>query len=167
MKRLRSMSGMTLTEMLCSVLVLLLVSALLTVGVNFSVRCYRESMAASEAQVLCSTLTTAISDKLRYSTLEEGSRLFLTDCGSDCSFYIKDGRILISAIVETGGRKEYDLLGFGAYPRGLKVVAGDTGEKPLVTRDEDEKLFTVAFAVQNEQGDTLAKTEFQVKRING
>jgi len=162
MKRLRSVSGMTLTEMLCSVLVLLLVSALLTVGVSFSVRTYRESMAASEAQMLCSTLTAAISDKLRYSTLEDESKLFLTGCGSDCSFYIEEGRVLISATVKTDEKKNYELLGPGAYPRGL-VVKADR----LVDMTDDGKMFTVAFAVQNGQGETLAETSFQVKRING
>lgn len=155
---------MTLTEMLCSVLALLLVSALLAVGVSFSVRTYRESMAASEAQMLCSTLTAAISDKLRYSTLEDGTKLFLTGCGSDCHFSInEDGRILISATVETNETKDYELLGPGAYPRGLRVKANEQ----LVSMDGDGKTFTVAFSVQNEQGNTLAESNFQVKRING
>ena len=66
MKKLRSQSGMTLTEMLCALVVLMLISSLLAVGVRFAVQTNRTSMADSQAQMLCSTVTTAIADKLRY-----------------------------------------------------------------------------------------------------
>lgn len=67
MKKLRGSRGVTLTETLCTVLIVLLISAMLAVGVRFAVRTYRESMELSETELLCSTLTAAISDKLRYS----------------------------------------------------------------------------------------------------
>ena len=64
MNKLRDRRGFTLTELLCAVLIVLLVSALLTVGVRFAGRTYNSSMQLSEAQELCSTLTSVISDKL-------------------------------------------------------------------------------------------------------
>lgn len=70
MKKLRNQNGLTLTEMLCTVIIVLLFSSLVAVGANAAVRSFRISMADSQAQELCSTLTTAISDKLRYCTVE-------------------------------------------------------------------------------------------------
>lgn len=76
MKKLRGSRGVTLTETLCTVLIVLLISAMLAVGVRFAVRTYRESMELSETELLCSTLTAAISDKLRYSG-EVGQNMFI------------------------------------------------------------------------------------------
>ena len=52
MNKLRDRRGFTLTELLCAVLIVLLVSALLTVGVRFAGRTYNSSMQLSEAQEL-------------------------------------------------------------------------------------------------------------------
>ena len=76
MKKLRNQNGLTLTEMLCTVIIVLLFSSLVAVGANAAVRSFRISMADSQAQELCSTLTTAISDKLRYSG-EVGQNMFI------------------------------------------------------------------------------------------
>ena len=79
MNKLRDRRGFTLTELLCAVLIVLLVSALLTVGVRFAGRTYNSSMQLSKAQELCSTLTSVISDKLRFCGTvtpgADGSRL--------------------------------------------------------------------------------------------
>lgn len=66
MRKLRDRRGITLTEMLCTVLIVLLLTALLVVGIRFAGKTYTESMRLSEAQELCSTLTSVISDKLRF-----------------------------------------------------------------------------------------------------
>lgn len=50
-----------------SVAILVLVSMVMVLGVQLGVRSYAKSVSYSEAQVLCSTLTTTISDELRYS----------------------------------------------------------------------------------------------------
>lgn len=44
MNKLRDRRGFTLTELLCAVLIVLLVSALLTVGVRFAGRTYNSSI---------------------------------------------------------------------------------------------------------------------------
>ena len=72
MKKLRNQNGLTLTEMLCTVIIVLLFSSLVAVGANAAVRSFRISMADSQAQELCSTLTTAISDKLRGGDRQHG-----------------------------------------------------------------------------------------------
>ena len=166
MKKLRSRSGMTLTEMLCALVVLMLISALLAVGVRFGVQTYRTSMADSQAQVLCSTVTAAIEDKLRYCgkvSTEENGKLFIQGIGSvsgndDGGFFSvnTDGQIVLD---ETGEKK---LLGAKSYPRGLKI-----GEDLSVTFAETSGIFHVKFKVTDTAGTTLASAEFDVKRING
>ena len=60
-------AGLTMVELLCALAVLLLVAACMVVGVSLAVRSYDRSLASSEAQVLCATLQTTVSDELRYS----------------------------------------------------------------------------------------------------
>ena len=67
MNKLKSKSGMTLTELISGIIVLLLVAGILTVGVRLGAKAYVESVSASEAQVLCATLTETIADELRYA----------------------------------------------------------------------------------------------------
>ena len=108
MKKLRGSRGVTLTETLCTVLIVLLISAMLAVGVRFAVRTYRESMELSETELLCSTLTAAISDKLRYSG-EVGQNMFIqgvgtTDSGGGGSFAISDdGEGVIQTTARSSG----------------------------------------------------------------
>lgn len=164
MKKLRSRSGMTLTEMLCALVVLMLISALLVVGVRFGVQTYRTSMADSQAQVLCSTVTAAIEDKLRYcgSVSTVDGKLFIQGIGSvsgndDGGFFSvdTDGQI----VLDTAGEKK--LLGAKSYPRGLKI-----GDDLSVTFEETRGIFHVKFKVTDTAGTTLASSEFDVKRIN-
>ena len=61
----RAKAGFTLVEMLCSVILVILVSIGLANGVQLAVENYTRSIIHSESQVLCETLTTAVSDKLR------------------------------------------------------------------------------------------------------
>ena len=66
-RKLRSKGGFTLTELLTAVAILGLIAAALEVGLPTAVRAYRQVTASAEAQVLCSTLSTAIADELRYA----------------------------------------------------------------------------------------------------
>ena len=64
-ERLASTAGLTLGELLVSVVVMSLVSLLLAAGVSVAARQYQESLVGSESQALCSTLTTAVTTALR------------------------------------------------------------------------------------------------------
>ena len=159
MKRLRGSRGMTLTETLCTVLVVLLISAMLAVGVRFAVRTYRESMELSETELLCSTLTAAISDKLRYSGDVDGG--FFAGVGAadgSGAFHIEDGEV----IIETIGKEKVKLLGSASYPQGLQVISKDK----FVDYAANTGIFTVSFAIADAQGNILKETCFDVKRIN-
>ena len=154
MKKLRNQNGLTLTEMLCTVIIVLLFSSLVAVGANAAVRSFRISMADSQAQELCSTLTTAISDKLRYCTVETDA-VFIQGVG-----YVKGPAKDIFTVndsgqVNLGGNK---FLGAYAYPEGLKV------KEFSVTYEEN--VFIVKFQIKDRRNTKLAEANFQVKQIN-
>lgn len=141
MKKLRGSRGVTLTETLCTVLIVLLISAMLAVGVRFAVRTYRESMELSETELLCSTLTAAISDKLRYSG-EVGQNMFIqgvgtTDSGGGGSFAISDDG---EVVIQTTDSEEFRLLGSASYPQGPagcgRPGTGETGSSATAPKQE-------------------------------
>jgi prepilin-type N-terminal cleavage/methylation domain-containing protein len=156
MKKLRNQNGLTLTEMLCTVIIVLLFSSLVAVGANAAVRSFRISMADSQAQELCSTLTTAISDKLRYCTVETDA-VFIQGVG-----YVKGPAKDIFTVNDSGqvylGKNKF--LGAYAYPEGLKV------QDFSVKYDGTKRIFTVAFQIKDRRDTKLAEADFQVKQIN-
>ena len=154
MKKLRNQNGLTLTEMLCTVIIVLLFSSLVAVGANAAVRSFRISMADSQAQELCSTLTTAISDKLRYCTVEADNTVFIQGVGyvkgpADKIFTADSGQVYLG---------ENKFLGAYAYPEGLKV------REFSVTYEEN--VFTIQFQIEDGRDTKLAEANFQVKQIN-
>ena len=155
MKKLRNQNGLTLTEMLCTVIIVLLFSSLVAVGANAAVRSFRISMADSQAQELCSTLTTAISDKLRYCTVETDA-VFIQGVG-----YVKGpAKDIFTADSGQVYLRENKLLGAYAYPEGLKV------KDFSVEYNDTERVFTVKFQIEDWQDTKLAEANFQVKQIN-
>ncbi len=157
-KKLFARGGFTLTELLASIVVLLLVSMMMVTGVNFALRTYQKSMAASEAQTLCSTLTVAISDKLRFcsnvtkDTSGGVQQIFIQNVGTvDEAFQLKDGQVILGTT---------KLLGAAAYPEGLQV------SRLTLDYDTDSNIFTISLEIADKSGAPQSDTTFQVKRIN-
>ena len=160
MKKLRNQKGLTMVEMLATVVIVLLFSGLVAVGADAGVRSFRTSMADSQAQELCSTLTTALSDKLRYCTVDiEGKKIFFEDLGY--VEYTGDNPMSVFAVNNDGqlelNKKRF--LGKAAYPEGLKIGDGFSIEFK-------DNIFTVSFQIINREGTAMASADFQVKRIN-
>lgn len=158
MKKLRNQNGLTLTEMLCTVIIVLLFSSLVAVGANAAVRSFRISMADSQAQELCSTLTTAISDKLRYCTVETDNTVFIQGVG-----YVNGAPNEIFTLNSDSGQVylgENKFLGAYAYPERLKV------KDFSVEYNDTERVFTVKFQIKDRRDTKLAEADFQVKQIN-
>ena len=144
--KLKDKKGLTLVEMLCTVAILVLVSMVMVLGVQLGVRSYAKSVSYSEAQVLCSTLTTTISDELRYSSQQFGS-------GDYTAFTTTP-----EGHVQLGGK---DILPAKAYPYGIKA------EVKSLTYDDVSSLFTVRLSVKDsENKNTLAETTFEVEKLN-
>ena len=158
MNKLRDQKGLTMVELLVTVVIVLLFSGLVAVGADAGVRSFRASMADAQAQELCSTLTTALSDKLRYCTVEnDKNRIFFQDVG-----YV-DGSVDSVFSVNNDGQLELNkkrFLGKAAYPQGLKINS-------FSIRFADN-TFTVSFQIINreDKDTTMASADFQVKRIN-
>ena len=158
MNKLRDQKGLTMVELLVTVVIVLLFSGLVAVGADAGVRSFRTSMADAQAQELCSTLTTALSDKLRYCTVEnDPNRIFFQDVG-----YV-DGTVDSVFSVNDDGQLELDkkrFLGKAAYPQGLKI-----NDFSISFADN---TFTVKFQIINreDKDTTMASADFQVKRIN-
>ena len=161
-RKLKSRAGLTLTEMLCSVAVVLLLSSLIAIGARAAARSFRASMADAQAQMLCSTLVSAISDKLEYCgsvTIEEGGgKIFIQDIGSvsggsDGSVFQVDAQ---TGQLYLGDQK---FLGSASYPEGLRV------DEFQMRYDSDDGVFSVSFQIVDGQR-ALSQADFQVKRIN-
>lgn len=165
MNKLRDQKGLTMVELLVTVVIVLLFSGLVAVGADAGVRSFRTSMADAQAQELCSTLTTALSDKLRYCTVEnDTNRIFFQDVGYvdgtiDSVFSVNgDGQL------ELGGKR---FLGKAAYPQGLKIkndLSNDLSNDFSISFADN--TFTVSFQIINRENTTMASADFQVKRIN-
>ena len=155
--------GFTLVEMLCTIVILLLISALVVTGVQLGVKSYHRSISDSEAQVLCSTLTTAVSDELRYAgtvhlTGENTTynmtqfSFFSQRYGDKAAFTVnQDGQILLS------GNK---LIPSKAYAYGAKA-------KLAIEYDPDKYCFTVTLGIYDRDGSRkLTENTFEVKLLN-
>lgn len=156
--------GFTLVEMLCTIVIVLLISALVVTGVQLGVKSYHRSISDSEAQVLCSTLTTAVSDELRYAGtvhLAENVQapydmtqfsFFSQRYGDDAAFTVNaDGQILIS------GNK---LIPSKAYAYGARA-------RLAIQYDPSEYCFTVTLSIYDrEDSRELTNNSFEVKLLN-
>lgn len=65
MKKLKKRAGMTITELLVSVLLVILLSGTILAGTNAALTAYRQSVSLSRAQTALSTLMQAVGDELR------------------------------------------------------------------------------------------------------
>jgi len=156
----RSKKGFTLTELLSAILVMLLLAGILAVGVRVGVKAYVKSVSMSEAQILCSTLTTLVSDELRYAgtiTVSADGKVgffsqnFGGNAGGGVSFDTdEEGHVTL------GGSK---ILSSRAYPYGLKASVG-------LSYDAQSKIFQSEVKVYSGAGNELASADFEVKPIN-
>ena len=147
MRNLRDRRGITLTEMLCTVLIVLLLTALLVVGIRFAGKTYTESMRLSEAQELCSTLTSVISVFLFFFFF-----FFIQNVGSvegkgDAFQIGEDGQLALG---------DRHLLGSASYPKGLQVTAF------TLRYDASTDIFSVTLEIGDRFRQTLSRTSFEV-----
>lgn len=140
---------------------MLLVTSLLVLGVRIGTKAYVKSVSMSEAQILCATLTTLITDELRYAgTIQADadgrvgffSQNFGGADGAGISYFAADenGQITL------GGTP---ILSKRAYPYGLKAAVALSYAKP-------ENRFTAILTVCGADDGELARTKFEVEPLN-
>ncbi len=164
MDRLRNKQGMSIVELLSAIIVMLLVTVVLVTGVKLGVKAYTKSVSMSEAQVLCSTLTTIVSDDLRYAgTVYPNNKaadgvdvlkLFVQGKGEGYYTQNDDGQVVFHRDTEGDAK----LLGKGSYPYGLKAN---------VTVTVENDTFTAVVEVTSKTDNVLSQNTFEVKPING
>ncbi|MGN0169639.1 MAG: prepilin-type N-terminal cleavage/methylation domain-containing protein [Lachnospiraceae bacterium] len=176
-KKIRSNSGMSLLEMLCAVMILLLVSGGMTTAVSLAARQYQISMRGSEAQVLCSTLKTVIANELAYTTdirvdtLNESGegnvKMFqsqnyvikgnLSTLMTDESGINGYGQILLGNSADTG--ESMNILGKASYSNGLLAKISS------VTYSNRTCCFTLHISIGYD-GTEYYGEDFQVLNVN-
>lgn len=151
---------MSLVELLSAVLVMLLVTSLLVLGVRIGTKAYVKSVSMSEAQILCATLTTLITDELRYAGTIQ------VDADGRVGFFSQnfggaDGAVSYFAADENGQITlgGTPILSKRAYPYGLQAAVNLRYAKP-------ENRFTAILTVCGADDGELARTEFEVEPLN-
>ena len=163
--KLKNKSGLTLVEMLCCVVVMLLVSIGMVNGVSLAVRNYESSLMSSESQVLCSTLTNLVSDELRYSGAVDWEaypiRFYSRTYGSECIFSQNDSKqVTLNEIQRDGtpAQRGYKLLPNRSYHLGLRASVTLSKAK--------DNIFSVTILVTDSKDRELARNEFEVEKLN-
>ena len=151
---------MSLVELLSAVLVMLLVTSLLVLGVRIGTKAYVKSVSMSEAQILCATLTTLITDELRYAGTIQA------DADGRVGFFSQnfggaDGAVSYFAADENGQITlgGTPILSKRAYPYGLQAAIN-------LRYAKTENRFTAILTVCGADGGKLARTEFEVEPLN-
>ena len=161
----RAKAGFTLVEMLCSVILVILVSIGLANGVQLAVENYTRSIIHSESQVLCETLTTAASDKLRnckeISPDAKPIQFFSEGVGKNSSFATDEaGHVLLGnqAQLDQGEKK---LLPDKAYPYGIRASV------TLEEYNSGTQILKVTIQVKDSTDtEILAESTFEVHCLN-
>jgi len=171
-KKLRSNQGFTLIEMLITTLIMGLVTVMIASSIQTAFQVYTKATQASEGQVLCDTLVTAVQDELRYATdfQTHGTYGFTYTSrskgyGKDCHFVLEDGRLKIQKDAGTAN----DLLPEKSYNNGLVILGAKADGTVLTsfTLNDTTKMVDVTLVVGNKDGNELATQTFSVKPLNG
>lgn len=170
-RKLKSRAGMSLLEVLCAVLILLLVSVGMTSAVTLAANQYQKSLRNSEAQVLFSTLRTVLSHELAYTSyIENDPNLGVIILPPSIPLDYSYGAIT----TDDSGEKGYGQIVFAnpndsternfvlskaAYTKGLlaKVTS--------ITYSNTTHYFTVYLSI-GYNGTEYYGGEFQVKNVN-
>lgn len=144
------MHGFTLSEALVALCILSLAAVALAVGVPAALHTYRAVTQRSEAAVLCSTLSTAVGDELRFAENPDASARFDSQTyGGNVSFTAKNGRVYVGT---------YPLLSEQTYTSGLHAA---------VSVRFSDGLFQVSLTVSQGGAErALASADFQISPIN-
>lgn len=160
-KKLKSSAGFSLVEMLCAAVILMLLCLMISTGIHMAMVNYRAITSESEVQLLLSSLSDALADKLRYCVVytdETGTAVKGLSIGEVSA---PDGMVLVDSS---------KLLPDGAY--GEKLAEGANGRKyraevtvePSVS--SGTPIFTVELKVGETSGDIGAETKLTIRCLN-
>lgn len=175
--KLKSRAGLTLTEMLVTVLVLMFFSTACLLGITTALKARQAAIKASDADILSSTIMQYISNEMRLSigaVPDGGGKILKYDGGStyanrpagDSELWLEDGqlkrRIGRDKVLDSPEDKKHVFFVFNesAYS-GLKL------DRLEFVKDSDGRL-TCSFDIYDLEDDTapLKSTSFTVTPLN-
>jgi Tfp pilus assembly protein PilV len=169
--KLNNKKGLTLIELLVTVVILILVAGMLSLAMDFGVRSFNKSNREAEGQILCAALATSVKDELRYARDIEGTDLstlnfFSTNISlKNCSFSImdKDGKTAESGfLMLSTSQGNYDLVPKKTYVYDLKA----TFTKFEWESTQPNPYFKVGIQVMTQDDQIISEEEFVVEPIN-
>lgn len=177
-KKLKDTGGLTFVELLCAVCILVLLVLMMSTCLNMAVNSYRSITAESEAELLVSSLSDALADKLRYCVVTVKADGSYKETSIGAIEEDADGNIDVTAVGITGGKVTVDgkrLLPDGVYGENEAYIetyeveqATDSGGNvlPLVKYDPDTNCFNVTFTVKAAAAGVSKTAEFTVRCLN-
>ena len=152
-KKLRDTGGLTMIETLCAVLILVLLLLLVNTGLQMAMRTYRDITGESETQLLLSSLSDALIDKLRYAVVNVDESGNYQSCSIGNVTVDADGKVTVD---------NKALLPDGAYGADKRYRAGPVaaGTNIIVTPtvNGENVTFTIKFKVTDTLGSASAET---------
>ena len=176
--KLRGEAGVTLVEMLASVMLLTMLALMVGAGLGTSMRVYRGVVAQSEAELLLSTAVNALADELRYAwnvVDDEGSPTGWTDFiynsnsfGDEMRLAYDNGKILVIDI--NGDKNGENALPFnaGAYGKNAGGLEDCKVNFMEITHDQSSNIFTIKLEITGADGVSARTPEggVQVRCLN-
>lgn len=172
MKKLTNSKGLTFVELLAATLIMLLVSMGLVTGIALSNKEFILSVKQSEAQELYSTLSSLITNELRYTTELTYKENNEVETFYSVTFAIRDAATSLVSLNENdkettdygylalGNSGDYNkLLGDASYPNSL-------GAKCKVYYNQTGNYFTVELDIGTIKGDSIYSNSFVVRSVN-
>lgn len=171
MKKLNN-KGFTLTELLCVIVIVILLTACITVGIGTGSKAFGKTFGFSKAQMLSSSLNYLIADELRTAHYEgQSENGNVTYTGGN---YVKsavatmkvrdDGRVIVKTDDE---KDEYNKAG-NVYELGTSKLYGSglSVNSSNFTIQKNGDHFDVSYEILNSSGKPLTHRHFQVKCIS-
>lgn len=163
-------TGFSLTEMLCTVLIMSIVATSAVTGMVSLANSYKRILRTSNAEELCNVLTTTMTGELRYAKYIASSGGSLDACYSPnhrlCKYELDSGRLMVQPLkkntsggYDLAGNKR-DMIAPRTYTDGLEITHME------ITFDRAANCFTVKFDIGDSQTAQIAKTEFEVQGLN-
>lgn len=180
-KRIKKNKGFTLTEMLCVVILLGLVSVGMVTGIDTGSRQFKKSVRISEATTLYSTLQTILSNELRFTNLRtmelEGNNVktfySMTYAIQDnpTGLYVLDSKQEKADVPLTNGTYGQLAVGDGTtFNRllGKSSYTHNLGAKASITYHSAGQYFTVDLDIGIVgTNDSIVHKQFDVRNLEG
>lgn len=171
-RKIRDTGGLSMVEMLCVVVILVLLSLMMNSGMEMAIQNYHALTVESETELLLSSLTDALADRLRYAIVTEngasGLAPYTLSFSEENGMAIDSGNALTGVTLDGEGRLMLNgklLLPDGAYgERGYQVEA--VSGKPFVTYDPSANSFLISLIVKDDRTGILQETEQTVRCLS-